>query len=101
MSGEHRFTSAHSALETFKRGSRGPRWEAAGEYLMRNANPDTRMLLEFAIERTRKEMGGGAAPKKARKLHPAWFVAAVIGATALLGAFAWLFITIAGNLKCT
>ena len=100
MSGEHRFTSAHSALETFKRGSRGPRWEAAGEYLIRNANPDTRMLLDYAIERTRKEMGGGAA-KKGRKLHPGWIAAAAVGGVALIGAFFWLFATIFANLKCS
>ena len=98
MSGEHHFTSAASALDTFKRGSRGPRWEAAGEYLIRNANPDTRMLLEYAIERTRKEVG--AAPKKPRKLHRAWIIAAIIGATALIGVFFWLLATLFGNLKC-
>jgi len=98
MSSEHHFTSAASALETFKRGSRGPRWEAAGEYLLRNANPDTRMLLDYAIERTRKERGGAA--KGGRGLHPGWIAAAVIGATLLIGAFVWLFATILGNIQC-
>lgn len=100
MSGAHNFTSAHSALETFKRGSRGPRWEAAGEYLVRNANPDTKMLLQFAIERTRQEITG-EPPKAKRRLHPAWIAAAVIGGVALIGLFSWLLVTILGEIQCS
>ena len=100
MSADHRFTSAHSALETFKRGSRGPRWEAAGEYLMRNANADTRMLLDFAIERTRQEVTGEPMRAK-RKIHPGWLVAAAVGGAALVAVFVWLLFTILGDIQCS
>ena len=94
---DHRFTSAAAALDTFRRGSHGARWEAAAEYLIRNANTDTRMLLDYAIERTRRDVRRDAPP---RRLSPLLLAAAVAGGALLVGLFVTLFVYILGNLRC-
>jgi hypothetical protein len=96
MAREHRFTSAAAALETFRRGGSGARWEASAEYLVRNANHDTRMLLDYVIERTRKSpasAGGG------RRRSP-WLVIGIISGVALLAAFIILFVYLFQRLAC-
>ncbi len=97
MAREHRFTSAAAALETFRRGGSGSRWQAAAEYLVKNANHDTRMLLDYVIERTRQ---GAVAGNPVRQRRRPWLIVGVVAGTLLLLLFIVLFVYLFQRLAC-
>jgi len=80
MAAKPAFPTAQMALETFRRGPRGSRWEAAAEYLLEHADTDTRMLLDYAMDKTRREVEAEA--KKGRRRSPYWLV--LLGAAGLI-----------------
>lgn len=94
------FVSVADALQIFKRGTRGPHWVEAAEYMIRHASYDTRMLIDYVVEKTRREAGIAPPPPPPRRWHPAWLVAAAAGGVGLLGLLIWLFIWLFQQYGC-
>jgi len=96
------FPNVNAALQVFRRGfrgQRGPRWHAAAEYMIANANYDTQMLIDYVIERTRSELG--VKPARPRRSYRwLWWLSGGIMLLALIGGVIYAMILLYQQINC-
>ena len=95
------FPNVNAALQVFRRGfrgQRGPRWHAAAEYMIANANYDTQMLIDYVIERTRSELG--VKPVRRRNYRWLWWLTGGIALLALLAGIVYGLIALYQQINC-